>query len=336
MPDTTRAITLASRPSGRPTEANFELVELPLPALEDGQVLVRNVWMSVDPYMRGRMNDVKSYVPPFQVGQPLEGGAIGRVERSSHPDFAEGDVVSGMAGWRERFVSDGKGLTRIEDPQAPLPAYLGVLGMPGMTAWVGLLDIGRPKEGETVFVSAASGAVGSVVGQIAKIRGCRVVGSAGSKEKVAHLLDDLGFDDAFNYRDVDLDEALATACPSGIDIYFDNVGGDHLQAAIGRMRPFGRIPLCGAISVYNAAELPPGPNNIPTMVRNRILMQGFIVSDHFDRMPEFRREMGGWVADGRVKYRETVVEGIDRAPSAFLGLLEGENTGKMLVRLAAD
>ena len=330
---TTREVRLAARPQGWPKASDFELAEVPLAEPGPGEVLVRNVWMSVDPYMRGRMNDAKSYVAPFRVGEALEGGAIGRVVASRHPGFAEGDAVSSMLGWREHFVSDGSGLAKVDARRAPLSAYLGALGMPGMTAWVGMLDIGKPREGETVFVSGAAGAVGSAAGQIAKLKGARVVGSAGSPDKVAHLTDDLGFDAAFDYKAVDLDEALAGAAPAGVDVYFDNVGGEHLRAALARVNPFARIPLCGMISVYNDETPPPGPNNLATMVRNRVTMQGFIVSDHFARMPEFHEEMGAWVAEGKVKYRETVLEGIEKAPEAFLGLLGGENVGKMLVRL---
>jgi len=240
-------IHLVARPQGWPAPDDFQLVETPLPEPAEGQALVRNVFMSVDPYMRGRMNDVKSYTPPFALNKVMQGGAIGTVVTSRTPALPEGAVVLSNAGWREYFVSDGRGLERIEQPTAPLSAYLGVLGMPGMTAYIGLLDIGRPKAGETVFVSAASGAVGSVVGQLARIKGCRVVGSAGSEAKVRFLLDDLGFDAAFNYKEIEPAAALREHCPDGIDIYFDNVGGEHLRAAISAMRNFGRIPLCGMI-----------------------------------------------------------------------------------------
>ena len=337
MPDgVNRSVHLASRPVGWPTPENFRLVEEPVPEPGAGQVLVRNVYISVDPYMRGRMNDVKSYTPPFAVGEPMTGGAIGRVERSNHPDFAPGDHVSSQLGWREWFVSDGRGLQKVDADAAPLPAYLGALGGTGFTAYVGLLDIGQPQPGETVFVSGAAGATGSVAGQIAKIVGCRVIGSAGSDEKVRWLTDELGFDAAINYRTQDIDAALGEACPDGINIYFDNVGGDHLEAALNHMADFGRIVACGAISRYNEAELPPGPRNLGNVVRQRLRIQGFIVSDHAARNADFRRDMSQWLREGKVKHRETIVDGIEHAADAFLGLLRGENMGKMLVRLAPE
>jgi len=329
-------IHLVARPQGWPTLDDFQLVETPLPAPAEGQALVRNVYMSVDPYMRGRMNDVKSYTPPFALHKVMQGGAIGTVVASRAPALPEGAVVLSNAGWREYFVSDGRGLERIEHPAVPLSAYLGVLGMPGMTAYVGLLDIGRPQEGETVFVSAASGAVGSVVGQLARLKGCRVVGSAGSQAKAHFLLDDLGFDAAFNYKEVEPGVALREHCPDGVDIYFDNVGGEHLRAAISAMKNFGRIPLCGMISQYNDTAPQPGPNNLALMIGKRLTMQGFLVSDHMDRTAAFRAEVGGYLADGRLTSRDTVADGIARAPQAFLDLLHGENIGKMLVRLAPD
>jgi len=329
-------VHLAKRPDGWPTLDDFAVVEAPIPEPAEGQALVRNVFMSVDPYMRGRMNDVKSYTPPFQLGKVMQGGAIGRVVASRSPTLKEGDVVSSMNGWREYFVSDGHGLQTISPVAAPLSAYLGALGMPGMTAYVGLLDIGQPKEGETVFVSAASGAVGSVVGQLARIKGCKVIGSAGSDEKVRVLRDELGFDGAFNYKTTRPSEALRELAPDGIDIYFDNVGGGHLQAALSAMNNFGRIPLCGMISQYNDTAPTPGPSNLALMVGKRLTMRGFIVSDHMDRMPAFLREVGGYVAEGRIVSRETVVEGVERAPEAFLAMLRGENIGKMVVRVGPD
>ena len=289
---TSREVRLAARPVGWPVESDFELVETPLSEPGEGEVLVRNVYMSVDPYMRGRMVDRRSYVPPFQLGEPLAGGAVGQVLASRHPGFAEGDCVSGMQGWRECFAAPGGNLRKIDPKPAPLSYHLGVLGMPGLTAYVGLHDIGKPKAGETVFVSAATGAVGSVVGQLARIRGCRTVGSAGSDTKVKVLLEELGFDAAFNYRTADLDEALAQACPDGIDVYFDNVGGDQLDAALDRMNPFGRIAACGMISTYNAETPPPGPRNQIYLVGKRITMQGFIVADPADGWRR-RRPSGG-------------------------------------------
>ncbi len=330
---TNREVRLASRPDGWPTQANFEFVESDVPAPGDGEVLVRNVFMSVDPYMRGRMNDVKSYTPPFALHETLQGGAVGRVEASNNPAFAIGDYVSNGLGWREWFISDGRGIGRVDTTVAPPEAYLSVLGGTGFTAYVGLLDLGQPKPGETIFVSAAAGAVGSIVGQIGKIVGCRVVGSAGSDEKVTWLRDDLGFDAAFNYRVEGPEDALARMCPEGIDVYFENVGGDHLQAALNHMNAFGRIAACGMISQYNNASPQPGPNNLTAIVRQRLTIRGFIVSDHADRRPDFVRDMSMWLREGQVTDRVTIVEGIENAPQAFLGLLRGENLGKMLVKL---
>jgi NADPH-dependent curcumin reductase CurA len=330
-----REIHLASRPQGRPSPDTFRLVETPLPQPAEGQVLVRNLYMSVDPYMRGRMNAARSYAPPYEVGQVLYGGAIGRVVTSRTPALAAGDVVLSGRGWREYFVSAGSDLERIE-PRAPLSYYLGVLGMPGMTAYVGLYDLAEPQPGETVFVSAASGAVGSVAGQLARMRGCTVIGSVGSEEKLRHVRDDLGFNAAFNYRVTAPDQALAELAPDGIDVYFDNVGGDHLQAAIGAMCMYGRITVCGMISTYNATAPEPGPNNLMLLVSRRLRMRGFIVSDHGDRQAAFREEVGGYLRAGRITVRETIVDGIERAPDAFLAMLRGDHIGKMCVRLAPD
>ncbi len=331
-----REIRLAARPSGLPQPSDFELAETAIREPGDGELLVRNIYMSVDPYMRGRMRDVKSYVPPFQIGAPLAGGSLGQVVRSNHPGFAAGDFVAGMEGWREYYKSDGTSQRKLDLHGAPLSTFLGVLGMPGLTAYVGLLDIGKPKAGETVFVSAAAGAVGSLVGQIAKIQGCRVVGSAGTADKIAFLVDELGFDAAFNYKGADLHIELARTCPRGIDVYFENVGGATLEAVLLHMNPFGRIPVCGMIAQYNDEEPAPGPRTLISVIPKRLLIQGFIVSDHPGRMADFLRDVGGWLKEGKVKYRETVVEGIENAASAFIGLLQGENTGKMLVRLADD
>jgi hypothetical protein len=319
-----------------PEEGDFELVEVPAPEPGEGEILVRNVYMSVDPYMRGRMRDVKSYVPPFEVGAVMSGGNVGQVIESRHDAFAEGDFVMGMQGWRELYTSDGGDQRKVDPRLGSLSSYLGVLGMPGLTGYVGLLDIGRPKEGETLFVSGAAGAVGSVVGQIGKIKGMRVAGSAGSREKVDYLLGELGFDAAFNYRDGDLHAALKAACPDGIDVYFENVGGEMLEAVLLHMRPFGRIPVCGMISQYNNADPAPGPRTLISIIPNRLTLRGFIVSDHFDRLPEFTREMSGWLREGKIKAEETKVEGIENAAGAFLGLFSGENLGKMLVQLAED
>jgi NADPH-dependent curcumin reductase CurA len=331
-----RDIRLKRRPSGLPTLADFELVESDIPTPGPGQVLVRNLFMSVDPYMRGRMIDRKSYVPPFQIGEVLQGGAVGKVAASNaNSQFHIGDYVLSMNGWREWYVSDGAGLQKI-DARPDVQAYLGVLGMPGLTAYVGLLHIGGLKEDDRVFVSAASGAVGAVACQIAKNKGCRVVGSAGSPEKCAYLLDELKLDGAVNYRECgDLSAALTDAMP-GIDLYFDNVGGTHLAAALDNMRPFGRIVACGMIEQYNATEPPQGPRNLMNIVGQRLTMRGFIVSDHFDMTESFKRDMSGWIADGKMIWRETVYDGIEHAPDALIALFHGMNFGKMLVKLGED
>ncbi|WP_250008017.1 NADP-dependent oxidoreductase [Actinoplanes sp. M2I2] len=329
-----REIRLAARPDGWPTHETFELADVPTPTAGPGEVLVRNVFMSVDPYMRGRMNDAKSYVPPFELGKPLEGGAVGEVVASGSPDVPVGAYVVHGLGWRDYAVVEAS-RARVVDPAAgELSTYLGVLGMTGLTAYVGLLDIAKFQEGETVFVSGAAGAVGSVAGQIARLRGAkRVIGSAGSAEKVRHLVDDLGFDAAFNYRDEPVRKQLRQAAPDGIDVYFDNVGGDHLEAAIGSLTKYGRVAMCGAIAAYNETSAPAGPRNLSAAIGKELNLRGFIVGNHGRRMPDFLAEVGPWVRAGRIEARETIVDGLENAPAAFLGLLRGENTGKMLVRL---
>lgn len=328
-------IVLAGRPEGKPTASAFRLETIDVADPAEGEILVRNTWMSVDPYMRGRMVDRASYVPPFQIGQPLDGGVVGEVVKSRNSAFKEGDTVSHFAGWREYAVLGGhSGAFKIDTSLAPAQAYLGVMGMPGLTAYAGLLAHGKPQSGETVFVSAASGAVGSLVGQIAKIKGCHVAGSAGSDDKVAYLTKELGFDAAFNYKTSDLDAALRKACPKGVDVYFENVGGPQLQAVLNQMNPFGRIPVCGMIAEYNATIPQAGPNNLISVIPKRLTIRGFIVSDHNEMMPDFIRDMGGWIKSGQIKYQETIHNGIAEAPAAFLGLFDGENSGKMLVKLA--
>ena len=335
MTDTTREIRLASRPEGPPTAENFELAEVPVPEPGEGQALVRNAYLSVDPYMRGRMREAKSYVPPFQVGKVMEGGAVGQVvaSNSARPERGRlGEHPAGLA--RALRWSRPRALLKVDPDVAPVSTALGVLGMPGFTAWVGLTEFGRPKEGETLFVSGAAGAVGSMVGQLAKLRGLRVVGSVGSDEKAALLTGELGFDAALELQDRrPATQALREHCPDGIDIYFDNVGGDHLEAALDRMNVWGRIPLCGAISGYNEETPPPGPRNFLAVLPKRLTIRGFIILDHYDRYRDFQAEVGPLVADGKIAYRETVVEGIENMPDAFLGLLEGQNTGKMLVKV---
>ena len=330
-------IVLKRRPVGEPTLADFELVESPAPALGDGEILCRTLYLSLDPYMRGRMNDVRSYAPSVELGQVMVGGTVSEVVESRDPAFRPGDIVGNYGGWQAYSVAKAAGgglfaVRKLDPKAAPISTALGVLGMPGMTAYVGLLDIGRPKAGETVVVSAAAGAVGSIVGQIAKLKGCRAVGVAGSDDKCAHVVKDLGFDACVNYKSADLFGALKAACPKGIDVYFDNVGGDVLKAVLRLVNPFARIPICGAISQYNATEMPPGPNWAAILV-NRLLVQGFIISDHAARMGDFLAEVGGWVREGKIRYREDVVEGLAKAPEAFIGLLRGRNTGKMLVKV---
>lgn len=332
-----REIRLKNRPVGLPDAADFELAEVAVPNVRDGEILVQNIYMSVDPYMRGRMYDRKSYVPPFQIGHPLEGGCVGRVVDSKNDQFQVGDFVLSMMGWREYFLSNGTGLLKIDPKVAPIQAYLGTVGMPGLTAYVGLLDIGKPKEGETVFVSAASGAVGSIVCQIAKLKGCNVVGSAGSDDKVSWLLQKAGVDAAFNYKKVDnIIAEVGKQCPRGIDVYFENVGGVHLEAALEHMNKFGRIVMCGMISMYNATEPVPGPTNLAYIIGKQLMMQGFIVSDHFDKLVQFYADMAIWIADGKIKWKETIVEGLENAPQAFIGLFKGDNFGKMIVKIGPD
>ena len=340
MPATkNREIHLKSRPTGMPTAANFALVETPIPTPAKGQFLVRNIFMSVDPYMRGRMMDRESYVPPFQVGQAMDGGSVGQVVASAHDGFTAGDYVCGFAagGWREYWLSDGTMMQKVDPTVAPLGAYLGVLGMPGLTAYSGFLRIGQPKPGETVFVSAAAGAVGSLVCQIAKLKGCYVVGSVGSDEKAEWLKREAGVDAVVNYKTCgNLEAAVKQTAPRGIDIYFENVGGEHLDVALSLMNRLGRIVACGMIAQYNAAEPPPGPRNIILVVGKSITMQGFIVTNYLDMVPAFFMEVGQWIREGKIKWEETVVEGIENAPKAFLGLFSGANAGKMLVRLGPD
>ena len=329
-----RQIVLASRPSGWPTAANFALIETDQPQLADGQVRVRNLFMSVDPYMRGRMNDVKSYVPPFRLGEPLEGGAIGTVIESRSLDLAKGDLVLHMLGWRDEAVLPAQQARKVTAAHGLSPsAYLGVLGMPTLTAYVGLLDIAALKPGDVVFVSGAAGAVGSMAGQIAKLKGAAlVIGSAGSDEKVRWLRE-IGFDAAFNYRARSVVEQLREAAPDGIDVYFDNVGADHLDAALVRLNPHGRVAMSGAIAHYNATEPLPGPTNIGLVITKRLILRGFIVSDHQQRMPDMIADVTTWLRDGKLAHAETVVDGLDHAPDAFINLLRGANTGKMIVRL---
>jgi NADPH-dependent curcumin reductase CurA len=330
-----RQIRLAARPQGKPTAEAFSLGESALPPVGDGEVLRRTIYLSLDPYMRGRMSDAPSYAAPVAVGGVMCGHTVSQVVESKNPAFRAGDIVAGYDGWQDYHVSNGKDLRVIDGKVVPITTAIGVLGMTGMTAFVGLLDIGQPKAGETVVVSAASGAVGGVVGQLAKIHGCRAVGIAGSPDKCRYVVDELGFDACINYKSDELAPALAAACPSGVDVYFDNVGGAVLTAALRVLNRGARIPLCGLISEYNATSNPGGPNLRPLLV-HRAMIKGFIVSDHYDRFPAFLKECVPLVASGRLKYREDIVDGLEQAPSALIGLFEGRNFGKMIVRVAPD
>ncbi|WP_370237292.1 MULTISPECIES: NADP-dependent oxidoreductase [Henriciella] len=329
---------LAARPVGMPKLSDFAMSEAEATDPKDGEIQVRNSWMSVDPYMRGRMYDRESYVPPFQIGETLTGGAVGKVTASAHPDYAVGDLVTSMAGWREAWTAAPDAMMANKVPQTGLPdsALLGVAGMPGLTAYAGLLRVAALKEGDTVFVSGAAGAVGSTVVQIAKIKKCTVIGSAGGTEK-CNLVKSLGADAVIDYKQHNSYEsllgALKAAAPKGIDVYFDNVGGDHLEAAIECARPMARFAECGMISQYNATEPTPGPRNIIQVVGKQLSIRGFIVSTHADMQPQFLQDMAGWIQSGQMKFEETVMEGIESAPEAFLGLFQGRNKGKMLVKL---
>ncbi len=332
---TNKQIRLASRPSGWVTADNFTLTEEAVPEVGQGQLLVRNLFMSVDPYMRGRMNKAKSYVPSFQVGEVLQAGVVGQVITSSNKDYAEGDFVTGMLGWENYSLSDGTGLHKVPKGPAPLSYHLGVLGMPGMTAYVGLHTIGKAQPGETVFVSAASGAVGSVVGQLAKLHGCTVTGCAGADDKVDLLKAEFGYDAAFNYRQSQsLPKSINEVCPDGIDVDFENVGGEIFEAVLWNMREFGRVALCGMISNYNDQELQSGPRGRTIIIGRRLTIQGFIVTDHLEVGKEYVSNAIQWLAEGKLKYHETIAEGIENAPSAFIDLLQGKNIGKQIVRLA--
>jgi NADPH-dependent curcumin reductase len=331
---TNRQVRLKKRPVGSPTVEDFEIADAPVESTGSGQVLRRTIYLSLDPYMRGRMSDAPSYAAPVSLGGVMCGHTVSEVVESQHPDFRPGDIVTGYDGWQQFAISNGQDLRKI-DSRVPITTAIGVLGMPGLTAYVGLIDIGAPKAGETVVVSAASGAVGSIVGQLAKIRGCRAVGIAGSEEKCRYVRDELGFDACVEYKSDDFLPSLAAACPNGVDVYFDNVGGFVLTAVLRLLSRGARIPLCGLISEYNATSNPGGPNLRPLLV-HRAMIKGFIVSDHFDRFPAFFQECAPLVASGRLKYREHIVEGLESAPEALIGLFQGRNFGKLLVRVGSD
>ncbi len=337
---TNHEIQLASRPVGAPTDANFAHQTMPMPEAGAGEVLLRLVYLSVDPYLRGRMNDVKSYIPPFEVGKPLESGCVAEVVATNNPDFKVGDHVAGGMKWAEYQTHTGKGLTKLTPANGPLSYALGVLGMPGMTAWAGLNIHGRPVEGETIVVSAATGAVGSLVCQLAKHKGLRVIGVAGGAEKCTYAVKELGCDICLDHTDPDLKAKMKEATPKGVDIYFENVGGVTLEATFPRMNPFSRIPVCGMISGYNATGPYEGADRFGPIWRsiltNRISVRGFIVSDHWDQYPEFLAEVGPMLASGKVKAKESVTEGLENAPKAFMGLLSGANFGKAVVRVGPD
>jgi len=330
---TNHRILLKSRPKAEPEPGNFELVEEPIPEPGDGQALVRAVYLSLDPYMRGRMRDVKSYVPPTQIGEVMPGAVVGEVMASRDPSVSVGDIVEAYHGWQEYGVTEAKRLRKVDPRLAPISTALGVLGMPGMTAYFGLLEVGQPKAGETVVVSAASGAVGGVVGQIAKIKGCRAIGIAGGKAKCDYVRDELGFDACIDYKAEDLDAALKAACPDGIDVYFDNVGGKTLDAVLKRINLRARIVICGMISEYNLTGPDLAPRPTRALLVNRARMQGVLIFDHIERFPEALKALGEWVRSGKIKYRESVAEGLENAPAAFIGLLRGENFGKQLVKV---
>jgi NADPH-dependent curcumin reductase CurA len=329
-----KQILLASRPAGMPTSDNFKMVAAPVPQPGDGEVLVRTLYLSVDPYMRGRMNDRKSYVAPFALGEVISGGAVAEVMESRLDAFRPGDIVTGMLPWQLYSVVTEKEVRKIDSTLAPVTAALGVLGVPGVTAYFGLLDIGQPKEGETVLVSGAAGAVGTVVCQIAKIKGCRVVGIAGSDEKNQYLEHELWVDETINYKTADLKQALKDACPDGLDVYFDNVGGAISDAAMPLLNQGARIIICGQISLYNLEQPDVGPRVQPYLLVNRALMKGFIITDYAARFGEGVSQLGQWLAQGKMKYAEHIVEGFENAPKAFLGLFAGENLGKQLVKVA--
>ena len=333
-----RQILLASRPKGEPARDNFRMVESEIPQVPESGVLLKTVYLSLDPYMRGRMSDAPSYVPPTKIGEVMTGGTVSEVIVSKHKGFAIGDVVVGYTGWQEYAASDGEGLRKLDPNLAPISTALGVLGMPGMTAYTGLLNIGEPKPGETLVVAAASGAVGAIVGQIGKLKGCRVVGIAGGPEKVRYVTEELGFDVGLDHRAGDFAAQLKVACPKGIDIYFENVGGKVWDAVFPLLNFFARVPVCGLIAQYNATNLPPGPDRTSELLRailvKRLTLRGFIVFDFAKQTDDFLRDVGAWLRAGKIKYREDIVEGLENAPEAFIGLLHGKNFGKLLVRVA--
>lgn len=329
-----KTILLNKRPNGKPQESDFKFTTEAKPEVDSGEVLLKTKYVSVDPYMRGRMSDAESYVPPFQLNKPVESGIIAEVIESKNDSFSKGDFVSGMLDWKEYQTNDGKNLLKVDGDKAPLSAYLGVLGMTGLTAYHGLTEIGKPKEGETIVVSGAAGAVGSIVGQIGKNLGCRVIGIAGTDEKVDMLKSKFGFDATINYKTTeDMTKAIAEAAPNGVDVYFDNVGGTISDGVHANINRFGRIVVCGAISLYNSTSMPTGPRVEPFLIKKSVLMQGFIVSNFADKFPEGMDKLSQWLKAGKLDFSETIVEGFDNIPNAFIDLFEGKNKGKMIVKI---
>ena len=331
-----RQIRLAARPVDYPQESEFSLVESPIPEPGEGEVLVQAIWLSLDPYQRGRMRDAKSYAAPVELGQVMVGGVVGRIIQSRTPAYKGGQIVEGSLGWQEYALSDGSNLREVDLDLGPLSTALGVLGMPGMTAYFGFLNISQPKPGDTVVVSAASGAVGQIVGQISKIAGCRTVGIAGSREKIDYIVNELGFDAGINYKTDNLDTALGAACPLGVDVYFDNVGGPVSDAVFDHLNVRARVSICGSISQYNRFEPEPGPRNMGLLVRLQARAEGFLVSQFKDGFDIARQRIAGWMQDGRIKYKEDVVAGLENAPRAFIGLMKGENFGKLLIKVSDE
>jgi len=329
-----KTIILESRPVGKPKLSDFKKTKDEIPQIKAGEILLKTAYVSVDPYLRGRMSDAKSYAVPFELHQPIKSGIIAEVTESNHNGFSKGDFVSGLLEWKEYQKSDGSGLLKVDPSKAPLSAYLGVLGMTGLTAYLGLTEIGKPQKGETLVVSGAAGAVGSIVGQIGKIAGCRVIGIAGSDDKVDLLKAKYGFDDGINYNTTnDLNEAVATLCPDGVDIYFDNVGGHISDGVLGNINKFARLIICGSISTYNETTVPVGPRVEPLLIKNSALMQGFIVGNYATKFPEAVKQLAIWLKEGKITYSETIEEGFDHIPQAFIDLFEGKNNGKMIVKI---
>jgi NADPH-dependent curcumin reductase CurA len=333
-----KQILLASRPEGEPKPSNFKLNEAEVRGPGEGEVLLKTLWLSLDPYMRGRMSAAKSYAKPVEPGEVMVGGTVSEVTASNNKQFKPGDIVLSYAGWQEYALSNGAGLVKLDPSKAPVQTALGVLGMPGMTAYTGLLTIGQPKPNETVVVAAAAGPVGSAVGQIAKIKGARAVGIAGGKEKCDYIVKELGFDAAIDHRSPDMAAKLKEACPKGIDVYFENVGGAVWDAVFPLLNDFARVPVCGIVAHYNDTSLPAGPDRTPALMgavlRRRLTLRGFIVSDFMAQAPDFYRDMGQWLREGKIKHREDVADGLEKAPEAFIGVLKGKNFGKQLVRVA--